>query len=335
MVKQLSLEYRVQANKRHFIYFFKQRLSFFEETRNILACGRMWFWIGFATAFVIMTIFIFYPWPKKYGDAAVGPFQLQLSKEVADTKASQTILTGSNTGSLQAFIYPVPYQRTGQLSMCSDGSSPQPGEPDCNSGRFGICACEGTDCSKCKHVGYVNILNISNVVRLEMLNSPDASRQNAALVQLVVRTLRKKYSGNDSQVIEETLALPSIPLQRWTMITIAREGRRYDIYYNAQLVSSKRTEHVLDINSAVAPVVAGDPNLWGSVALVQVFAERLTARQVSLNYSKLADTNGQPYLPDATINLADSLSFCKGGECLKAVNVRPTSPLLDWDTQYA
>jgi hypothetical protein len=295
----------------------------------------MWFWIGFATALILMTVYVFVPWPKKYPDAVKGPYQLQLSKEVGDTAASQTVLAAGNTGTLQAFVYPVPYQRTGQLSMCSDGTNAQPGEPNCNSGRFGLCACEGTDCSKCKHVGYVNILNMSNVVRLEMLNSPDASRQNAALVQLVVRTLRKKLTGNDTEVVEETLALPNIPLQRWTMITIAREGRRYDIYYNAELVSSKRTEHVLDVNSTVGPIVAGDPNLWGSISYIQVFSERLSARQVSLNYAKLADTNGQPYGLKEEPSVKQLLDICKDGNCLKAVNVRPTSPLFDWDTQYA
>jgi hypothetical protein len=295
----------------------------------------MWFWIGFAAAFLIMTIFVFFPWPNKEDGTVKGPFQLQESKQVGDTKASQTVLTGSNTGSLQAFVYPVAFQRTGQLSMCSDGTSPQPGEPDCNSGRFGICACEGTDCSKCKHIGYVNILNISNVVRLEMLNSPDASRQNAALVQLVVRTLRKKTGSIDTEVIEESIPLPTIPLQRWTMITIAREGRRYDIYYNAALVSSKRTEHVVDINSAVGPILAGDPNLWGSVAEIQVFSERLSLGQVANTYARLADTNGKPFIATPDVNLTDYLPFCKGGDCIKGVNVRPSSPLLDWDTQYA
>ena len=294
----------------------------------------MWFWIGFATAFIFMTVYVFFPWPKKDSNIS-GPYKLQLSKEVGDTKASQTILAAGNTGTLQAFVYPVGFQRTGQLSMCSDGSTPRPGEPDCNSGRFALCACSGTDCSKCKHVGYVNILNISNVVRLEMLNSPDASRQNAATVQLVARTLRKKVRGNDTEVLEETISLPNIPLQRWTMITIAREGRRYDIYYNAVLVSSKRTQHVLDINSTVGPIVAGDPNLWGTITGVQVFGERLSARQVSLNHAKLADTNGKPYGSEDDIDYKKLLSICKGGSCLQAVKVRPSSPLLEWDTQYA
>lgn len=294
----------------------------------------MWVWIALAVV-VIMTAFLFSPWNPFETKSGKGPYQLQRLQEIGDVKDTQTILTATNSGTLQAFVYPLAFQRTGTVSMCSDGTTPQPGEPDCNSGRFGMCECEGTDCSKCKHIGYVNILNISNVVRLEMLTSPDASRQNAALVQLVVRTLQKKVTSNDTKVVEETLVLPMIPIQKWTMITIARDGRRYDVYYNSKLVFSKRTEHVLDINSAVGPIVSGDANLYGSITNVEVFSRRLTGAEVAANYSKLADTTGKPYTTSPDMKLSDYISFCKDGACLKGISVRPASPLLDWDTQYA
>ncbi len=296
----------------------------------------MWFWIGFATAVIIMTVFLVLPSSMIYQTSDVkGPYPLQTVKEIGEVKDTQTVLTASNSGTLQAFVYPLAYQRTGEVSMCSDGTSPQPGEPDCNSGRFGICACEGTDCSKCKHIGYVNIINISNVVRLEMLTSPDASRQNAALVQLVVRTLRKKVTSNDTEVIEETLVLPMIPLQKWTMITIARDGRRYDVYYNDKIVTSKRTEHVLDINSAVGPIQSGDSRLTGTITDVSVYPDRLSASAVSANYARLADTNGKPYSSQTDIGISELFGFCKDGACLKGISVRPASPLMDWDTNYA
>lgn len=295
----------------------------------------MWFWIGFATAIILMTVALFGPWSSLKKKDVKGPYVLQKVQDIGDVKDTQTMLSVSNSGTLQAFVYPLAFQRTGKVSMCSDGTTPQPGEPDCNSGRFGICACEGTDCSKCKHVGYVNIINISNVLRLEMLTSPDASRQNAALVQLVVRTLRKKATSNDTQVVEETLVLPMIPIQRWTMITIARDGRRYDVYYNNKLVMSKRTEHVLDINSAVGPIQSGDSNLYGSITNVEVFPGRLSQADVSSNYARLANTTGEPYSSQTDVSFSDLVPICKDGSCLKGISVRPASPLLDWDTQYA
>ena len=283
----------------------------------------------------VMTLVLFAPWSSYKKKDVKGPYKLQTVTEVGDVKDTQKMLIEGNTGSLQAFVYPLSFQRTGQVSMCSDGTSPQPGEPDCNSGRFGICACEGTDCTKCKHVGYVNILNISDVVRLEMLTSPDASRQNAAVVQLVLRTLRRKPNSTDTQAVEETLVLPMIPIQKWTMITIARDGRRYDVYYNNKIVTSKRTEFVLDVNSAIGSIQAGDANLYGTITNVEVFSARLTEAQVAANYSRLSDTNGQPYSSKTDVKFIDFLPFCEGGNCLKGPSVRPSSPLLDWDTQYA
>lgn len=295
----------------------------------------MWVWIGFAIAIISILVYLFAPKSWFQTTTTKGPYQLQKQEQIGSVKDTQTVLTAANSGSLQAFVYPLAFQRTGKVSMCSDGTTPQPGEPDCNSGRFGICACEGTDCSKCKHIGYVNILNISNVVRLEMLTSPDASRQNAALIQLVVRTLRKKTTSNDTQTVEETIVLPMIPIQRWTMITITRDGRRYDVYYNDKLVTSKRTEHILDSNSAVGPIVSGDTNLYGSITNVEVVSTRVTQAEVAAKYARLADTTGKPYSSTPDMKLSDFISFCKDGACLKGISVRPASPLLDWDTQYA
>jgi len=312
------------------LWLLQERLA-----RKVWDKDRMWVYIGFVLVLIVLYIVFFTPWASPVEKAIKGPFNLQQGKQIADSKASQSMLSNGNTGTFSSFVYPIFFQRTGQLSLCSDGSTPQPGEPDCNSGRFGICACVGTDCSPCKHVGYVNLLNVSNVLRLELLNAPDASRRNAALVQLVVRTLRNKATTNDTEVIEETISLPSLPIQKWTMITIVREGRRYDVYYNASLVSSKRSEHVLDINSAIGPVLAGDPKLQGSIVDITVIPTKFSASDVAYNYARLADTNGQPYLTKQTVNLMDYVPFCEGGACLKGPSIRPSNPLMDWDTQYA
>ena len=117
------------------------------------------------------------------------------------------------------------------------------------------------------------------------------------------------------------------------MVTIAREGRRFDIYYNNSLVFSKRAQFPLDIRSLASPIQVGDAKLQGKVAQVGAFPEKLTAVEVSRHYATYADTNGEPYLDTSDIPIR--MPFCKGGQCLKGPNVRPASPLLDWDTEYA
>lgn len=268
-----------------------------------------------------------------------GPLALETSPQVLDTAGSQTMLISSNAGSFQAFVYPLPFQRTGQAVVCS--TSGTPGQPDCSSGKYGICPCSGTDCSPCKHTGYVNILNISNLVRIELLAAPDASRQNASATQLVVRGTRANtayVAGNTTNIsptetVEETISLPNLPIQRWTMITVAREGRRFDVYYNNKLVLSKRAQYILDTSSAVGPIIAGDSLLNGKIALIQVYPIKLTAVDVSVNYSNLTNTNGEPSLSTDT-SILNGVNFCPGGSCFQGPAVKPASPLLEWDSNY-
>lgn len=300
---------------------------------------RMWEYIlGFITALLLVFFLVPKSWLKGPVSALVtGPLDLENKPEVGKASDVQSMLQETNTGSFQAFIYPLALQRTGQMTLCSDASNPNKGEPECSTGRYSICACEGGDCSPCKHTGFINLLNLSNVIRVEIVAAPDASRQNGASAQLVVRTIRRKAVSNDSETVEETLILPNIELQRWTMITVAREGRRFDVYYNTHLVLSKRTQYMPDVKSSVGPIIAGDSLLNGKVAYVNVYKNRVTASEVTKNYKTYSDTNGKPLLT-ADMDLLGKLSICQSGKCLQNLQgpaVRPASPLLDWDTDYA
>jgi hypothetical protein len=264
--------------------------------------------------------------------------------QVASAEATKQLLNATNTGTIQAFVYPLQAQKTGTVVLCNPSGSANPGEPNCSSGEYNLCKCVGNDCSKCIHSGYVNILNISNVIRLELLAAPDASRQRAAGAQLVVRTLGMSSPLVNNQpdpsaprtesVFEETIPLPNIPFQKWTFVTIAREGRRFDVYYNGKLVMSKRTQNVVDVRSAFGPIVGGDPSLKGTITRVESFSEKLTQPQIEAKYKEQADTTGQPHMA-STLNVFDYIPNCKGGGCLTGPSVRPTSPLLDWETPYA
>jgi hypothetical protein len=272
-------------------------------------------------------------------------FSLSSASTVGDGDVTKLLLNSTNTGTIQAFVYPLQGQKTGTMVLCNPSGSANPGEPECSSGEYNLCTCIGSDCSRCKHSGYVNVLNVSNVVRLEMLAAPDASRQNAAGAQLVVRTTgmgrpllqsgQPDQTGNLIQVIfEETIPLPNLPFQKWTFVTIAREGRRFDVYYDGKIVLSKRTQHVVDSSAAYGPVVAGDPNLSGNITMVESVQKKLTQPEIEAIYKQKSDTTGRPLVAETT-NLLDYLPNCKGGDCFPVPKMRPTSPLLDWETQYA
>lgn len=304
----------------------------------------MWGIIAIAIAFLVFWTFF-----KRLRDTkpnqSMGPFNLAKKPQVASSDVTKLLLNSTNTGTIQAFVYPLQAQKTGTMVLCNPAGSSNPGEPECSTGQYSLCTCIGNDCSKCSHSGYVNVLNISNVIRVELLASPDAGRPNAASAQLVVRTTgmgtpvladgSKIQNTPDVQVVyEETIPLPEIPFQKWTLVTIAREGRRFDIYYNGKIVTSKRTQNVVDVRAAYGPIVAGDPNLVGKLAFVESFPEKLTQSQVEAKYKENADTTGQPRV-SAPMNIFDYLPNCEGGGCISGPKMRPGSPLLDWETQYA
>ncbi len=269
---------------------------------------------------------------------------LQSKPEVAKSDVTKLLLSSQNTGTFQAFFYPLQGQKTGVVTLCNPTGSENPGEPECSTGQYNLCKCIGSDCSRCRHSGYVNLINISNVIRLEMLASPDASRQHAAGAQLVVRTtgMRTPVTAPGSNVVpqqtqliyEETIPLPNIPFQKWTHVAIAREGRRFDVYYNGEIVLSKRTQYVMDTKAAYGPITAGDPNLLGKIVFVESFPQKLSQTEIMANYKAKSDTTGKP-LFSTSANLSDYIPNCEGGDCAKGPKMRPTSPLLDWETQYA
>ncbi len=304
----------------------------------------MWGTFALLIAFTVF-YFMFKRLTEQKVEMSKGPFQLQSKPEVADSSTTRQLLNATNTGTIQAFVYPLQAQKTGTMVLCNPTGSANPGEPECSTGQYNLCKCVGNDCSKCIHSGYVNVLNISNVIRLELLASPDAGRPNAATAQLVVRTLGMGTpvvtTGQPNQAIpriqmtfEETIPLPDIPFQKWTFVTIAREGRRFDVYYNGKVVMSKRTQHIVDSRSGFGPIMAGDPNLIGKLAFVQTFPEKLNQADVMSHYKANSDTTGQPVI-SAPTNLFDYLPNCKDGGCISGPKMRPTSPLLDWQTQYA
>lgn len=297
----------------------------------------MWGIFALLIAFTVF-YFMFKRLTEPKVDVSQGPFSLQSKPEVATSDVTKQLLNSTNTGTIQAFVYPLQAQKTGTMVLCNPTGSANPGEPECSTGQYSLCKCVGNDCSKCVHSGYVNLMNISNVIRVELLASPDAGRPNAASAQLVVRTLGMAKPAEESPpvqtVFEETIPLPEIPFQKWTFVTIAREGRRFDVYYNGKVVMSKRTQYIVDSRSAFGPIVAGDPNLTGKLAFVQSFPQKLNQSDVMNYYKANSDTTGQPLI-SAPSNIFDYLPNCKDGGCISGPKMRPTSPLLDWETNYA
>jgi hypothetical protein len=323
-------------------------------------------WLYIFAGLIVIAILLFYFSPSMAHQVVVthqGPTDLGSTHTVASAEDAQDYYRNAE-GSLSAFIYLNPMVRTGSHQPCGTN----PNQPSCADGTFAPCPCTSPsdDCTPCAHAGYNSVINIAGILGLEMLMAPDASRQGKAMAQLVIRTEGPPLTptATSSQKYIETLSLPPIPLQKWTMITVAREGRRFDVYYNDSVVLSQMTMFMPvanPINTNFRGIVSGSEGLLGTLALANVYNYRLKSQDVAAKYRELSDTRGTPYLGNQATTLKPSMSdviglapsyassvgaslgsvglpnfsLCPKGGCFETPVVRPANPLYDWSTPYA
>jgi len=203
----------------------------------------------------------------------------------------------------------------------------------------------------CSHPQYKTVVNIGNILFLEVLVAPDASRQGGAMAQLVLKT------RDAVKTYYETFVLPPLNIQKWTYLTIAREGRRIDVYYNNEIILSKKAQYNFD-SIGVSPITSGSPGLEGQLLIANVYNRRISGKDVSSNYAQYADSRGQPYFNDSNnpVSLSDvgglmpaygstlfssalsyipSFNLCPTGGCFSPPTIRPANPMYVWSSPYA
>jgi hypothetical protein len=291
----------------------------------------------------------------------VGPISLSSKSNALNVSdfASRAIAESfykEGQGSFQCFIMLDSLARTGTHVDCGRSSN----SPNCDTGLYPACTCNTVnDCTNCKHEGYQHVFTIHGIYTLEVMNVPDASRPNAIAAQLTVRTTTDNTNG--AQITQvETINLPPIDHQKWVMITIAKEGRRIDIYYNNSLVSSTKLESVISTISNDIPLIVGDPILSGQIGALTFLPYRQSINDVSSTYAKSTNTRGDP---TAFITTSTALTYnvatrpsnsivsrlCLDGSCLSfpqlgqpdissypnIFNIKTSKTGVPFTTQYA
>jgi copper chaperone CopZ len=290
----------------------------------------------FVIIFIVILYFIFKPSSNNSLNVK-GPLQLS-SKVVAIKSSSFSTLDASTAflkdgeGTFQCFVYLDQLSKTGEHVDCGNNSY----QPSCETGLYNDCTCiTSSDCTNCLHAGYKHVLSLYGVYVLEIMNVPDASRPNSVAVQLALRTSTEETSDIKSSIIE-TIPLPPLPQQKWTMITISREGRRVDVYYNNKIVSSNKTMNMIcvqDVNGS--PVMIGDSGLSGQIGILSFLPNRVSVQDIESAYARLADTRGNPLeistdkgaLTQTFSSGTDTNSIlhklCLDGSCLSLPHVGP------------
>jgi hypothetical protein len=155
--------------------------------------------------------------------------------------------------------------------------------------------------------------------------------------QLTVVTKNGGTVGGDNTV--QTIEIPALPLQKWVFVTILRDGRRFDIMYDDQVVASHRFDY-FPKTSILQPLIIGNKTLLGTGIHVIVAPYRLTPTQVSQQRAKLADMNGKPVGTDTAFGLppipfTSISSICLPGMPCNRVSNPPGDALKAWSTPFS
>jgi hypothetical protein len=176
--------------------------------------------------------------------------------------------------------------------------------------------------------GFTPIIQVDNNWHLEIAPAPSGSLNVSA---------RLRVHTNDAGVLkEEYIELPPIPKQKWICIAILRDGRRFDIIYNNEIVASQTLEFYPVVISS--PLSIGNTGLNGSVIHVIVNNKRLSPLEVERERVTHIDTNGTVLEADAfDISLPGLklLAQCPPGLPCNPVTRPPNNNLLQWKTPYA
>ena len=314
-----------------------------------------WFYILMFILFIaLITIIVLTFMPKATPSTTsqdMTPYLLTKSPGVLSEVDINSFLQDSSSA-FQAFFYILPLQRTTTATLCGSGD----GLASCEDGRYDTCSCDDVKCTNCAHSGYLPLFTINGACTVEIIPSPDASRQGKAMSQLVLKTEAPR-DISDNPITDasganvsssrgfyiETVALPQIPIQQWVMVTVSRTGRRFDVYYNTELVVSKTTLYnIAKRGSRDSQIKVGNPGLDGYIAYTTKYPRGVTLFDVQSHYKSRVDTTGAPILGQNLPEIGGTPS--KDGSYTILSNLPtlitqstppPAAPLFEWETPYA
>jgi len=193
----------------------------------------------------------------------------------------------------------------------------------CNDYSFTSCTCNtANDCSNCKPDSYLSSL-VSLGKYVNLLVSGYVSHTDKPLVS----TLLTIQTASSSSIHIETISLPAIPLQKWTVVSLVQEGRRIDVYFGVNLVATTYLKYT-PVPAAGSEWTVGGMNGWsGHIGLFSKTLSPRSSNDVSNDVAELVDTTGLPYaLQSIDFSLDISLPSCIFGTCHALPAVTPPNP---------
>jgi hypothetical protein len=175
------------------------------------------------------------------------------------------------------------------------------------------------------------------IIQLGSVMSFDTSftRHDAnASSRIVVTTM----NGN-SQKHTEIIELPPFPLQKWTYLSILRDGRRIDVMYDNRIVASHRLSYYPVI--MISPLTIGNTSVMGSALNITAHSTRLQPSQIANTLTHITNTNGQPTalssftLPLPSLSLSSIQAIYSPGSTDTSEVKPPKNHMKAWTSPYA
>lgn len=258
-----------------------------------------------------------------------------LSKSNTKVLDSSFLPWDSKACALRFGIFVSAAPKTLEKVDCLDSSPPVTSfAPSCNDYEFKMCACNTTDCTRCSlQSTYLSrLLNLSDVFELWASGYTNQNDKPFVPAILKIKTIR-----DPSSHFVESVSLPAIPLQKWTFITVVKEGRRIDVYYGSNLVVSKLLTYLPASPPSQMNWYAGNSMWNGQIGFFHGFIGSHSSSQVNSDMKSILNTRGIPnYLDQIKFNISDfELSDCILGSCNILPKVKPKNPFLVYSSSVA
>ncbi len=198
-------------------------------------------------------------------------------------------------------------------------------QPSCTDYEFKGCACDGNNCDRCKvsDTGYLSrLMGVGST--FELWASGYTTQNNKPYVPALLRVQTQKDSNTR---FVESVPLPAIPLQKWTAITIVKEGRRFDVYFGEVLVSSKLLDYV-PVTDFTNEWTVGAKNWSGQIGLFATKKGVTNTADIKKDIESLLNTRGVPfYLDQFKFEFKiPEMGGCLMGDCNPLPTVKPPNP---------
>lgn len=194
--------------------------------------------------------------------------------------------------------------------------------PSCDDYSFKACTCRDAGCGNCILTDgkYLSKLVWTGDV-MELWASGYTSQNDKPYIPTI---LKIKTAKDATHFYMETISLPAIPLQKWTIVTIVKEGRRIDIYYGAKAVASSYTSYVPVPANNTHSTFSGNTNWKGVVGFFNGTTGSLTSEDITHDVSSIVDTRGVPlYFQQMNFDFNVNIPLCPSGNCSGLPTVKP------------